>query len=333
VIVTLSGWLYIVLPLFALRWFTSFHGASEKLAFLAWFAFSLVVGVGLLSRLNWARWLTLGVSLLSWTLTPLVFFWQMVQFLRLYAHIHGGLGVEAWVTIVVVVAAYSAFVWLSFKLFRHLNSDEGRFEFDTPETETYGVTKSAALQIAWSLLSTLMVEPGLLGVGRSSHMGYAETLETLERLESELTSAERAREVERRRQANDSALRDLEQQAELVEAHKQEARARQLPLSAAEVEYESKARELLARRGRDRSYTDAEFEADKKAIDRELSRSLQTPTGTSPRAYSEPTRQPSSASERAPSAVLKCRDASGAISFTQGYCPTGTTLVESRPTD
>ena len=51
-IVTLSGWLYIAASLFGLSWFNRLHGASQKVAFLASIAFLLVVGVGLLSRLN-----------------------------------------------------------------------------------------------------------------------------------------------------------------------------------------------------------------------------------------------------------------------------------------
>jgi hypothetical protein len=31
--------------------------------------------------------------------------------------------------------------------------------------------------------------------------------------------------------------------------------------------------------------------------------------------------------------ILKCRDASGSVQFTQGYCPSGTTLVEPPPSE
>jgi len=359
VIVTVSGWLYIVFSLLALVGFKTLHGASEKLAALASITFLFVVGVGLLRRLNWARWLTLGMSLLTWTLGSLVFFWQIVWFFRVSALFRHSFGPAMWVVFLIVVALCCAYIWLNFRLFEHLNSDDGRLEFDAPETETHAVAKSTALQIAWGLLSTLLLEPGLFGIGRSSNTDYAATIEALKRLESERSvpsretvnaSVERARDVERRRQANESALREAEQ-AELAAAREQQAatesmhrvveqeedRGRQRVAVAnrtrAQEDFQRKIRELVDRRVRDRSYTDTQFETDRQALQRELERSWDTSAGTSPVAYSESSRQPSSASERTSSAILKCRDASGAVSFTQGYCPAGTTLVESPPTN
>lgn len=363
-IVTFSGWLYIVFSILAVFGLKSVHGASEKLAALASIAFLLVVGVGLLRRLNWARWLTLGVSLMTWTLGSLVFLWQIVQILRLSALFRTSFGFGMWVVTVVVVALVSAYIWLNFKLFEHLNSDDGRLEFDAPETETHAVAKSAALQIAWGLLSTLLFEPGLLGIGRSSNTDLAATLEAFERLKSERAmpsretvnaSAERARNAERareaeRRQANESALREAEQ-VELAEAREQQAatdsirrvveqeetRGRQRVAMAnrvkAQEDFQRKIRELFERRVRDRSYTDTQFEADRQALQRELERSSATSAGTSPSTYSDSSRRSSSASDRPSSAILKCRDASGALSFTQGYCPAGSIPVESPPTD
>jgi len=355
VIVTVSGWLYIALSLLALFGLKSAHGIAEKLTMLTSIAFLLVVGVGLLMRRNWARWLSLGVTLLTWTLGSLAFLWHVIQFIRLFALFQRSGGIVVMTIVLIIAALCCAYLWLNFRLFEHLNSDEGRLEFDTPETETHAVAKSTALQIAWAALGMLLVEPGVFGLGRSSNADFAATLESFERLKSEratpsreavTASAELARQAERRRLANETELRQAEQ-AELAAAREQqaaaesmrraveqeEARGRERLANAnrarAQEEFRRKTRELFERRVRDRSYTDAQFEADRQALQRELERSWEIPAGTPPGTYSDASRS----GEGPSSVILKCRDASGAISFTQGYCPAGTTLVESPPVE
>ena len=130
-IVTVSGWLYIVFAIFALTGFKSLYGAAEKLGALASIIFLVAVGVGLLTRRNWARWLSLGISLLTWTLGSLAFCWQVVQFFRLFALFRNSVSRGMIAIALVVFALCCAYIWLNFKLFDRLNSDEGRLEFDT----------------------------------------------------------------------------------------------------------------------------------------------------------------------------------------------------------
>ena len=375
-IVTINGWLLIAVSVLAVFQKARVHATDEKIVALLTLVLCVSVAIGLLLRRNWGRWMALGISLITWTCGSIAVFlafgYGVLELLGSSRDMFGrerssGDTFLLFMMMLIFFAILAVVIWLNFRLFEHLNSEAGREEFDAPEHEKHPVAKSTAVYVAWLALGAIIVEPGLVGAGRSSPADYAEELEQLRRMHEERarpSPSERddagasKREARQRQQQADRnaalvAQRDAavaEEQAALVAQRdaalasaraeqaaaesmrrklaENEARERQRAASSARVnaqeEYRRKLRELFERRVRDRSYTDAQFEADKERLTREFARA---------NAYPQDASQEIRSGEKPSSVILKCRDSSGSISFTQGYCPAGTTLVESPPAD
>lgn len=301
-IVTFSGGLYIVFGLLAVFQLRGVHPTDEKIVGSVSIAFLLAVGVGLLMRRNWARWLALGPALLTWTLGGLVLLWQLILLLKAFVGSDGSASI--WLVITLIICAlFAAFIWINFKLFNRLTSAQGRSEFNTPESETHAVAKSAAVQIAWIVLSLFIVEPGVFGLGRSSNPDMAEV-----QWDAGRSQSERANDAQQRQRAVEHAAREQELVAQAVE------RARQASVDSERSRLE-------------RAEAERHVEAENPPT------ALQESETSTPDVSTAVPSQPDISSERPKSAILKCRDSSGAISFTQGYCPAGTTLVEAPPAD
>lgn len=335
-IVTISGWVFIVIALLGIFQLKHVHGA-ELVAAAASVALYAVVAAGLLARRNWGRWLALGLSLVTWTAGSLGFLYVTVKFYRLFSAL-GGVTGRLLVTVAVMIALFSAFVWLNFKLFDHLNSDQGREDFRTPANESYAVTKSTLVQVVWWVVGALLVNPVPAGMGRSSEEDLSAFLDALKEARRERASAatrqpepDAAASVTQYPYGPDqkaqAEVRLLERQAQALQAQEQR-RARDAVRKEAREEHMRKSRALLERRVRDRSYTDAQFEADQERLTREYARAVDSASG----AIASASRPPDDSSDTS-TKILRCRDASGSIQFTQGYCPAGTTLVESPPAD
>jgi hypothetical protein len=338
VIVTLSGWVYIVIAVLALFGMTQIRGTGEKMMTLAGIAVLITVGLGLLKRRNWARWLMLGMSLLTWTLGSLLLLWTVVGAFQV-SQLWEGQPLAIHVFTFLMFALGCAFIWLNYRLFEHLTSDDGRDEFDTPESESHAVAKSSAVYIAWCVVSMMVAEPGMIRRDRSDDF-QRRVLAEMARRSTEPTSdaVRRERVLEQQRLADENAVRGREAAAEyarraaseakLRKVEHEESRAREQAVAAsrakAQEELHRKTRELFIRRSRESGYTDEQFDADRKRLTREFSRSMDAGSAAN---------RSNDTSERPSSTILKCRDSGGSISFTQGYCPTGTTRVESPPAD
>src|SRR5687768_18354332 len=108
----------------------------------------MAVGFGMLLRRNWARWLVLGMSFVAWTLGSVALIWTSTKLLWAYL-LSKGVPIVLFAIGVFFCALFAAFIWLSFRLYEHLNSDEGREEFKTADTEKHAVAKSTAVHIVW----------------------------------------------------------------------------------------------------------------------------------------------------------------------------------------
>ena len=331
-IVTISGWVFIVIALLGIFQLKHVHGA-ELIAAAASIMLYAVVAAGLLSRRNWGRWLALGLSLVTWTAGSLLFLYFTVKFYRLFSAL-GGVTERLLAVMVVLSAFFGAIVWLNFKLFDHLNSDEGREEFGAPADERYAVTKSTLVQVVWWVVSALVFDPAPHGRSRPSNEDTSAMLEAVKEArregprqpEPEVSASVTQDPFAPGPEAQADARR-LERQAQSLEAPELR-RAQNAARREAQEEHMRNTRALLERRVRDRSYTDAQFDADNDRLTREYARALDSASGAT-----APATRTSDSRDETPRKILRCRDASGSIQFTQGYCPAGTTLVESPPAD
>jgi len=332
VVVTISAWIYIASALLGIFQLSRIHATAEQIVAVIGLVACLAVGVGLLMRSNWARWIALGMSLLTWTVGSLVLIWGIVKLLSWFAQ-PKGLPSFGFVVLLFIWGMFAALIWLSFRLFEHLNSVEGREDFNTPETETHAVAKSTAAYVAWCVVGVFVARPDLVGAGSSSSKdlshGWTREDQGPDKIK-EFAPAENQRATARAGQGAEQAAADSVRAIARQEEALVRERAARDPKVIAQREYSNRARELLARRERDPSYSDAQFKADLKAVELEYQ---QWRESSAPRTSSEAPPPPAASSERPASAVLKCRDSSGAISYTQGYCPAGTNLVESLSTD
>jgi hypothetical protein len=336
-IVTISGWVFIVIALLGIFQLKHVHSA-QLIAAAASLVLYAVVAAGLLSRRNWGRWLALGLSLVTWTAGSLFFLYITVTFYRLFSALGGVTEPRLAVIMLVLVAFFAAVVWLNFKLFDHLNSDEGREEFGAPSDERYAVTKSTLVQVVWWVVGALVFDPAPHAGGRLSEEDISAVLKAAKEATRERASAG-SRQPEPEVSASlthdpfapdpeaQADARRLERQAQSLEAPELR-RDQNAARRDAQKEHMRKTRALLERRVRDRSYTDAQFDADNDRLTREYARALDSASGAT-----APATRASDSRDETPTKILRCRDASGSIQFTQGYCPAGTTLVESPPAD
>jgi hypothetical protein len=106
----------------------------------------IAVGIGLLKRRNWARWLSLGISLTLCLSGSLALLWFAG---RMLSAMSGGAlaAMFGFIFLGVALLFGGGAIVLQFKLFEYLVSDAGRREFHVAEDESRAVPKSTALLI------------------------------------------------------------------------------------------------------------------------------------------------------------------------------------------
>lgn len=301
-IIKIAAWLYIVngalaaLPTLARPRGLFFSGAAE-LATLIFAGLFIAVGVGLLQRRAWGRWLALGSTFLAWTLGSVLYL-AVLAFL-VFA---GGAGLFAGNLFVINLILWAASIVISFMAFWYLCSEPGCAEFGVPYGSAGTVVASCATWVAIAIFpvaNTPYARSMFDGMGRSS---AAEARNA----EHRRFEAERARREEQARDARAAASRAEPEpgiQSDLEDAQPEEADA------AASVESGDVA---------EPEDTTEETEMIPESPVPETQAAPVNSADTAPPAADEP---PSSRK------ILKCRDASGGITFTQGYCPSGSKQV------
>jgi len=297
----IAAWLYIINAAMLLSsvTFAPFGiGGSGNAAVLMMAGLYGGMGVGLLQQKVWARWLALGSSFLGWTIGGL-----LIILCLGYLVIGVGLGTAlgfltggGWMAFIGAIVLFCLLFWvvgviISFKLFFYLCSEEGCEEFEVPYGSAGTVAASVAAWIGIFIVNGMMSGgPSLTSLAAMSLGSKHEDSAREQRVREESQWREQYERAERRRK--EAAER----------ARKEAERAR-----AAEAE----ARYAAATQAQ-------ESPVDNAAIERLPAESYPSVSGS---------RQ---ADEDKPSAtrILKCRDASGGITFTQGYCPAGTKQVE-----
>jgi len=304
VIVTLAAWLYIIQALLGLGSLFSgpfgLGGGTSTVATLLVSGLFGAMGVGLLRRESWGRWLALGVSLMSWTLGSMMLigivaavFASKAGAIFFGAFTEGGWMaiIAAFVLIFFLIMIVS--VVISFKLFFYLCSEDGCEEFGVPYGSAGTVVASIGAWIAIFVGQVVMSSGGSAGLG----MLLAQQAMARDRhSEPEVARAREQMEAQRR-----EYLREREEQQRRAE---QEARLRAI-----------------------REEQEEQPVAEAAAVE-------VAPASTSAPADSAPAAGDAVVEDEKPDAtrILKCRDPAGAVTFTQGYCPPGTKRVDmTRP--
>jgi hypothetical protein len=313
VIVTLAAWLYIIQALLTLGSLFSgpfgFGGTSALASLLVAGVFG-AMGIGLLKREAWGRWLALGVSLLSWTLGSLMLVGLLLAavlsghtgefFAMMFSS--GALAVVG-IILIFTVLIMAVSVVISFKLFFYLCSQEG--------CEAFGVPYGSAGTVAASVGAWIAIFVGQTFMASGGSGGLAMLLAQQALARQERNSAEVDPEQARAEQRQREFMRRLEEEQRHAE---QEARLREI-------------REAQAAPGADAA---PEPDAVPTSEDAPPPRADYASAVEEARA---PTLAPTQDEPVSANQVLKCRDASGAVTFTQGYCPPGTKRVDMTPSE
>lgn len=285
-IVNIAAWLYIAFAALSL-WALGrggVHASMESLVTLAMSALFAAMGVGLLKRLSWARWLAMGYSLLGWTLGTLALIAGIGLFFTLGTlfggRSGGGPGALLSGTVLFIVAIMVVLIVISFKLFFHLRTEEGANEFGV-ELESFGTVMGSvgawvAIAIAQSAL-TYYSSPYRYSPAANQAKVEQMAREEYEMRDRRLREERAAREAERRARLQSQ---HIEEEMDTVEEDETVDEPRDADAAAA-VHYQPIV---------------AEAQESEPQVD---------------------TRNQ----------ILKCRDASGAMQYTQGYCPPGTQRV------
>jgi hypothetical protein len=302
-IVNIAAWLYLIngaLTLCSLSFSPFKTGGAGNLTTLVFAGLYIALGVGLLQRKSWARWLALGSSFLGWTfgaLLLLVFIAAMFfggSYLKALGASFGGL--------VMIIALLFLLMWLAgvvinFKLFWYLCSQDGCDEFDAPYGSASTVVGSTATWIGIMVCYTMM------STG-TSLSGLAALTASAGHQQSGITRRDRDNE------------RDNERDRAQMQARMQRDREAREAARREQMEVETRAHNEaeLARAAAAESY-------------REQRQASQMPV-EAPVQERAPAQQEQPAGEPSGKRILKCRDSAGSVTFTQGYCPPGTHQVE-----
>ncbi len=291
-----------------------FPGGSNTLSFIFAPVF-IGIGVGLLKRKPAARWTALGVSLVGWTLGTVFLLYTLYYFF-------GKVGLELGDFMTAVfskglftplarIALFSFLLWvagivIAFKLFWYLWSEEGCQEFGAEHGNVQDVITSTAVWLAFWFGSMFATFEGRMGL-QAIKMAWNHDPD--ERRERQMRASQEQSVIQQKR---DMAMR--EQRLQLEEARlERERRARDAQdraiLEAAERQEQGLVNSPDSQDGATQQ-APVEFE-----LPSDYGNASQAATAT------EEDDEPDSRK------ILKCRDDSGAITFTQNYCPAGTQPV------
>jgi hypothetical protein len=307
VIVTIAAWLYIldaVLMLGSLLLSPWGFNGVEGLVTLALAGLLGAMGIGLLKRLHWARWLALGSSLLGWVLGSLLLLVVLGYLLMaapavMYLTTLFAGGIFSFISAIVIfgLLLWIAGVVISYKLFWFLCSEQGCNEFGVPHGSTQTVIASCG---AWVGIFVLNIMASGGGQAMNAMMaGHQESQVEAGAQDSELTAEER--DYAERRARSEAMLRE---QAELEAAQAAGIDAQPEPAEESDEAGSTEPPEAAP--------------AENYAIEESAVPAMET----SPAVAED-------SEEESPTTILKCKDASGGIIFTQGYCPPGSKPVRT----
>jgi hypothetical protein len=260
------------------------------------------MGVGLLKQQSWARWFALGLSFIGWTFGSLLL---IVLLGWLFASVgvsqsFGFLFAGGWQS---AIGAFVLFflligivgVVINFKLFFHLCSEEGCQEFGVP----YGSAGTVAASVgAW--IGIVIVNGWMAGGGSLVGLAAAAATSNDDRANREQARLEQENEWRERQERREREMRRQEEAA--IRAREQEEMIRAAQAAEAPP-VESQP---------------VEVQVEDQPVDRP------EPVKSYAQRLAEERKEQEQSSRR----ILKCRDSSGSVTFTQGYCPPGTNQVE-----
>jgi len=314
VIVAIAGWLYIVEAILILGSLFSgpVGGGLAKLATLLMAALCAAIGVGLLKRDPRARWLALGSSLLGWVFGSLMII-GVLAVLAMFGKEASSMFGGGFAILAVVVAIFLLFmlvgVVICFKLFFHLCSQEGCEEFGVPYGSAGTVVASVAAWIGISIAQSVMASGGAGGLGMLA-------------LSQAMSSREESREPEQdpEQMQLEAERRAYAQRYEEEQRHReQEERLRQI--RAGEVAEDTPTDAVAADAAAEPEVVDTGY-------DQVVARQARAIEASSTEARAPSLSEPVEEERTSANQILKCRDASGAVTFTQGYCPPGSQRVD-----
>jgi hypothetical protein len=251
------------------------------------------MSIGLLNRRPWARWLAVGYSLLGWSLGTFFLAYLGVTVIKaptLFAVSVAFLFMSlSGILLLLLCLFFVVCVIVDFKLYFYLRSAPGAAEFDVQLEPDASVARATGVWVGAYLLVYLFTNPGM---GSLFPKSRARLIDMPPR---EIRDDRRRSEIEwnerQRREASERAA----------------SRARS---EAPPPEVSAESSERTTSEAREWATTPAES--------KEATGVPQPPVSRDDEETGKP----------APNAILKCRDSSGAVQYTQGYCPAGTTRVE-----
>ena len=228
-IIKIAGWLYIVNGALSLRGFSLSRTDLMSLILAGLF---IAVGVGLLQRRAWGRWLALGSTLLAWTLGSLLFLAALAALV-----FAGGAGLFVANLFVLYLILWAATIVISFLAFWYLCSEQGCTEFGVPHKSAGIVVASCA---TWLAIAILPVANSAYARSMFDRMGRSSAAEA-RNAEHIRFEAERARREEQARDARAAASRaepeaEIESPLETAQQEEADAAASVEPEDVAEPE-------------------------------------------------------------------------------------------------
>lgn len=271
----------------------------------------VAVGVGLLKKLEWGRFAALGICLLGWTFGGLILlagtgYLILVDGARGFVALMfaGGLFSALAMILVFSLALWIVGIVISFKLFWYLVSEEGCAEFGVPYGSTQAVLISTGGWIVFCVFSGMLAG----GMTRQFSMGSMASHED--------DAATRAFERERQQEAMRRARQERAEATQRAEQEEQlDAQLESLQAEESGSDSPEEPQDIAAEPAEEPRLVVSDIPPPEAVPE-----SAPAPADTPVSAQDQP--QPSSRK------ILKCRDASGGITFTQGYCPPGSKQVE-----
>jgi len=315
VIVNIAAWYYIVNGALAvLPVMMSPFGLTGSRAGVGGIVFAglfIGIGVGLLKRHEMGRWAALGLSLLGWTVGTLLLLAllvylaaaaPLVSYLKMLAG--GGLFSALMIMVLLSLLLWVVGILISFKLFWYLCSQQGCAEFGVQYGSSQAVLASCGAWVGLAILNLAFTGAGgmmwQLATSPSADSGQA---------------ARQARDVQR---MNEARLRAAQQRA-AVKPEQATVAEETDGIEDADGEVESNA---------GASAEPEDIAASAEPIDEPSTIENPPPQATPPEPVASAASAPEEQEPPSSRTILKCRDTSGGVTFTQGYCPPGSKQVD-----
>jgi hypothetical protein len=323
-IVTIAGWVYIIHAALGLWSVTTgpfgLRMSMVNLVALLASALSGFIGYGLLKRDPRARWWALGSSLISWVIGGLIIVVGILALIYvMFANVgpgsrggsldvvqmlFAGAAVMAFFLVALAAAVFIAITVIFYKLFWYLCSREGCEEFGVGYGSSGTVLASVGAWIAVSIAEFYVTSSGMTGLMLQQAL---------------------SRDSGSRREVVADVERDAARQQTRAALEREEERQRAAMLEEAQQALaQSEADERLRGDAMPETQSSVPEYARPDPDDDSAPPDSEAPVPVFGRADDADDED-----EKKTNKILKCRDKSGAVSYTQGYCPPGTTLVDT----